>query len=77
MMITLKMWPLGVKMVFLYLVFDPKWPCIEPNLEIIKANILSNIHDDHLKNVTSKLLIFYLTWWLSFLTTSDPLSDLI
>ena len=47
------------------LVFDPKWHSFELDLEIIKANILSNIHDDCFKNVTSRVLTsfsFDLTW---------------
>ena len=46
-----------------------KWPSFELDLEIIKTNILSKIHDDHFKNVTSKVLTrfsFDLTRWPSF-----------
>ena len=33
------------------LVFDPECPSFEFDLENIKTNILSNIHDDNFKNV--------------------------
>ena len=49
--------------------FDPKWLSFEVNLKNIKTNILSRIHDDYFKNVTSTMLIrffFDLTWWPSF-----------
>ena len=36
------------------LVFDPMWPSFETDLEIIKTNILSKVHDDCFKNVTAK-----------------------
>ena len=39
------------------------------HLEIIKTNILSKIHDDHLKNVTSRVstrFSFDLAWWPGF-----------
>ena len=73
-MIASKMWPLESWNVFPLIwpgdrVFDPKWPSIELDLEITKANILSNIHDDCFKNVTSGVLTsfsFDLTWWPSF-----------
>ena len=38
------------------LVSDPKWPSFKLDLEIIKTNILSKIHDDCLKNVTARVL---------------------
>ena len=39
------------------LVIDPMWPSFdEPDLEIIKTNILSKIHDDCFKNVTASVL---------------------
>ena len=38
------------------LVSDSNWPSFEQELEIIKRNILSNIHDDYLTNVTSGVL---------------------
>ena len=73
-MIASKMWPLECKQGFLLiwpgdLVFDSKWPSFELDLEIIKTNIWSKIHDDWFKNVTSKVLTrfsFDLTWWPSF-----------
>ena len=45
-----------------------KWPSSKLHLEIIKTNILSKIHDDHFKNVTSRVLTrfsFDLAWWPS------------
>ena len=48
---------------------DIKWPSFKLDLEIIKTNILSNIYDDYLKNVTSEVLTrfsFDLAWWPSF-----------
>ena len=40
-----------------------KWPSFELGLKIIKTNILSNIHDDWLKNVTWSLkFVFPLIW---------------
>ena len=50
------------------LVSDSKLPSLELDLEIIKTNILSNIHDDYLMNVTSRVLtsfFFDLVWWPS------------
>ena len=38
------------------LVFDPRWPSFELDLEIIKTNILSKSHDDYLKHVTARVL---------------------
>ena len=75
-MIDWKMWPLECKQGFLLiwpgdLVFDSKWPSFKPDLEIIKTNILSKIHDDCLKNVTTRMLTRFsadLAWWPSFLT---------
>ena len=52
------------------LVSDSKWPSFELDIEIIKTNILSYIHDDYLKNVTLGVLTrfsFDLAWWPSFL----------
>ena len=51
MMIAWKMWPLEWKQGFPLiwpgdLVFDPRWPSFELDLEIIKTNILSKIPDD-------------------------------
>ena len=46
-----------------------KWPSSKLPLEIIKTNILSKIHDDHLKNVISRVLkrfSFDLAWWPNF-----------
>ena len=63
-MITSKMWPLEHQQGFPLiwpgeLVFDIKWPSFELGLEIIKTNILSNIYDDYLKNVTSWVLTVF------------------
>ena len=38
------------------LVFDPRCSSFELDLEIIKTNILSQIHDDYFKNVTARVL---------------------
>ena len=73
-MIASKMWPLEYYQVFLLiwlgdLVFDPKWPSFELDLEIIKTNILSKIHDDCFKNVTARVLTRFsadLARWPSF-----------
>ena len=51
------MWPLEYQKAFPLiwpgdLVSDIKWPNFKLELEIIKTNILSKIHDDYLKNVT-------------------------
>ena len=49
--------------------FDPTWPNFELDLEIIKTNILSKIHDDCFKNVTARVLKRFsadLAQWLSF-----------
>ena len=51
----LLIWPSG-------LVFDSKRPSFEPDLEIIKTNILSKNCDDQLKNVTSSVTRFPLIW---------------
>ena len=74
MMITSKMLPLeyqkGVPLIWPGdLVSDIKWPSSKLDLEIIKTNILSNIYDDYLKNVTSGVLtsfFFDLAQWHSF-----------
>ena len=74
MMISSKMWPLEHQQGFPLiwpgeLVFDPKGPSFKLDLEIIKTNTLSNIHDDYLKNVTSGVLTKFsadLAWWPSF-----------
>ena len=74
MMIAWKMWPLECQQGFLLiwlgdLVFDSKWPSFELDLEIIKTNILSNIHDDCLNNVTARVLTRFsadLARWPSF-----------
>ena len=45
--------------------FTPSDPSFKFDLEIIKTNILSKIHDDCFKNVTSKVLTrssFDLAW---------------
>ena len=39
--------------------FSPQGIQFEPDLEIIKTNILSKIHDDHSKNVTSRVLTMF------------------
>ena len=74
MMITSRMWPLERQQGFSLiwsgdLVSDIKWPSLKLDLEIIKTNILSNIYDDYLKNVTSGVLkrfSFDLACWPSF-----------
>ena len=38
------------------LVFDGTWPSFELDLDIIKMNILTNIHKDPMKNVTSRVV---------------------
>ena len=38
------------------LVFDSKGPSFKLDLEIIKTNILSKIHEDCFKNVTANVL---------------------
>ena len=38
------------------LVFDPRCSSFEPDLEVMKTNILSQIHDDCFKNVTTRVL---------------------
>ena len=61
------------------LVFDLKQPSFKFDLETIKTNILSKIHDDYFKNVTSSVLTrfsFDLAWWPSFFTPKDPVSNL-
>ena len=73
-MITSKMWPVERQQGFHLiwpgdLVSDIKWPNFKLDLEIIKINILSNMYDDYLKNVTSGVLTkfsFDLAWWPSF-----------
>ena len=75
MMIAWKMWPLECSQGFQLiwpgdLVFDPRWPSFEFDLEIIKTNILSKTHDDCLKNVTARVLTKFsvdLARWPSFL----------
>ena len=57
MMTASKMWSLGCQQGFLLIwhdgvAFDPKWVSFELDLEIIKTNILSKIHDDYFKTVT-------------------------
>ena len=74
MMIASKIWPLEWQLGFLLiwpgdLVFDPKWPSFEPDLKLIKTNILSKVHDDCFKNVTARVLprfSFDLAWCPSF-----------
>ena len=51
------------------LVFDPRCSSLELDLEIIKTNILSQFHDDCLKNVTVRVLTRFsadLAQWPSF-----------
>ena len=80
-MITSKMWPLKCQQGFPLiwpgdLVSDSKWPSFELDLEIIKMNTLSNIHNDHLQNVISGVLTrfsFALAWWPSFLSQVSQL----
>ena len=38
------------------LVFDPRCSSFELDIEIIKTNILCQIHDDCFKNVTARVL---------------------
>ena len=52
-----------------HLVFDPMWPSVKLDLEIIKTNILSKIHDDCFKNVNARVLTRFsadLARWPSF-----------
>ena len=45
------------------------WPSFDLDLKIIKTNILSKIHDDCFKNVTTRVLTKFsadLAWWPSF-----------
>ena len=51
------------------LVFDPKWPSFEFDLELTKTNIFSKIHDHCFKNVTARVLTKFsadLARWPSF-----------
>ena len=51
------------------LVFDTTWPSFKLDLEIIKTNILSKIHDNCLKNLTARVLARFsadLARWLVF-----------
>ena len=64
MTIASKMWPVEGKQGFLLiwpgdLVFDPKWPSFKLDIEILKTNMLSKIHDDYFKNVTSGVLTVF------------------
>ena len=45
------------------LIFHPMWPSFELDLELIKTNILSKIHDDCFKNVTARVLTSFLLIW--------------
>ena len=61
MMIAWKMWPLEWQQDFTLiwpgdLVFYPRCSSFELDLEIIKTNILSQIHDDCFKNATARVL---------------------
>ena len=38
------------------LIFDPKGPSFELELEIIKTNLLSKIHNECFKDVTTRVL---------------------
>ena len=57
----------SVNKVFFDLAWWPSfWPQVtqfQPDLEIIKTNILSKIHDDCLKSVTSSVLTIFLLIW--------------
>ena len=72
-MIASKMWLLECKQGFHLiwpgdLILDSKWPSFKLDLEIIKTNILSNIHNDYYNNVTVRWLTrfsFDLAWWPS------------
>ena len=71
MMITSKIWSLEYQQGFPLiwpgdLVFDPKLPSFKLDLEITKMNILSNIYDDYLKNVTSGVLTAFC--WFGLVT---------
>ena len=51
-----------------HLVFDSKWSSFEVDLEIIKTNILSKIHDNYFKTESSRMLtsfFFNLARWPS------------
>ena len=70
-----------VKKIFLWLglitYFYPKSPSLKLYLEIITANILSKIHDDNFKIITSSVLTmlsFDLARWPKFLAPSDTVS---
>ena len=75
MMIASKMWPLeclqGLPLIWPSdLVFYHKWPSFQLDLEIIKTNILSKIHDDCFKKVVARVLMKFstdLARWPSFL----------
>ena len=58
MMITSKMWPWEclIHLIWPGDLFYPKWHSFKLDLEIIKKNILSKIHDDYFENVTSRML---------------------
>ena len=43
---VIELWNIGIK-----------WPSSKPDLEFIKTNILIKMHDDHLKNVTSRVVV--------------------
>ena len=71
MMIISKMWPLEHQQGFPLiwpgdLISDIKWPSFKLDLEINQTNILSNIYDDYLKNVTSGVLTVFC--WFGLVT---------
>ena len=74
MVIASKMLPLEYQQGFLLiwpgdLVFDPKWLSFKLDLEIIKTNMLSKIHDECLTHVTTRVLTRFsadLARWPSF-----------
>ena len=45
------------------LVFDSKWPSFKLDLEIIRTNILSTIHDACFINVTARVLTCFTLMW--------------
>ena len=60
-MIDSKMWPLECYQGFPLiwpgdLFFETKWPSFKSDLELMKTNILSKIHDDSFENVTASVL---------------------
>ena len=74
MMITSKMWPQVLIRFSFDLAwwpsFDSKQPSFKLNLEIMKTNILSQIHDNFLKNETSRMTIF--SFWFGWCPSIWP-----